>query len=156
MRPSPSAISLKIWYFYCAKSTLSLQPEFQPSPRVANSRERRLKASSSFACGAVDHRFPLLKAVLSPFPTADCNLAGLFRIPQKTVNITGEGEQGSLSSGFPPPMSGKIHCKSLTNSFSGKHWAFMSSSDETTRKTGRDFDWLIVETFTYLCVIVRN
>ena len=42
---------------------------------------------------------------LGPFPTADYHLAG-FQDSRKTVNII--GEQGSLSSGFPPPMSRNI------------------------------------------------
>ena len=44
---------------------------------------------------------------LAPFPTADCHLTG-YQDPPKTMNIV--GEQGSLSSGF-PPMSRNIHCK---------------------------------------------
>ena len=32
----------------------------------------------------------------------------------------------------------------------------MPCSDVTTQKPGRDFDWLIVETFAWLCIIMRN
>lgn len=59
-------------------------------------------------CRAVDRKFPPPMTVLSHFQQLIV-ICQAIRIPRKTMNII--GEQGSLSSGFPPPMSGKTHCK---------------------------------------------
>ena len=66
-------------------------------------------SSSSSGCRAVDHKFPLLMAVLSHFQQLIV-IWQAIRIPRKTMNII-IGEQGLLSTGFPPPMSRNIHCK---------------------------------------------
>ena len=63
---------------------------------------------SSISCRAVDCKFPLSMAVLSHFRPLIV-IWQAIRIPQKTMNMI--GEQGSLSTGFPSPISRNIHCK---------------------------------------------
>ena len=56
---------------------------------------------------------------LEPFATADCHLTGYQDSPEDNKYTT--GEQGSLSSGFPPPLSwNRYITNSLTGLLSGK------------------------------------
>ena len=64
-------------------------------------------------------RFSSIDGGLEPFPTADCHLTGYRDTPEDTKYTT--GEQGSLSSGFPPPLSwNRYITNSLTGLLSGK------------------------------------
>ena len=63
--------------------------------------------------------FTSIDGGLEPFPTADCHLTGYQDTPEDNKYTT--GEQGSLSSGFPPPLSwNRYITNSLTGLLSGK------------------------------------
>ena len=63
--------------------------------------------------------FTSIDGGLEPFPTADCHLTG-YRDPSEDNKYT-TGEQGWLSSGFPPPLSwNRYITNSLTGLLSGK------------------------------------
>ena len=64
-------------------------------------------------------RFSSIDGGLEPFPTADCHLTGYQDPPEDNKYTT--GEQGSLSSGFPPHLSwNRYITNSLTGLLSGK------------------------------------
>ena len=63
--------------------------------------------------------FSSIDGGLEPFPTADYHLTGYQDPPEDNKYTT--GEQGSLSSGFPPPLSwNRYITHSLTGLLSGK------------------------------------
>ena len=63
--------------------------------------------------------FSSIDGGLEPFPTADCHLTGYQDTPEDNKYTT--GEQGWLSSGFPPPLSwNRYVTNSLTGLLSGR------------------------------------